>query len=105
MPKKSKEYNPLPKIRSALRQIWRYSPMHREAIKCVVKDGNFECAICHNTFPKELAAVDHEPPLGAFNSFKEMTGWAYNLFYGPVQVVCKHLCHKKKTAEQRRKAK
>lgn len=97
-----KPWNVFAKLRPKLREIYRFSPMRREAIKAVVQDGTFKCAICQKVWPKELAEVDHEPPLGSFNTFKELSEWANSLFYGPVQVVDK-MCHKKKSATQRRK--
>jgi hypothetical protein len=112
--KKKKEYNVFNKIRAALRDIWRYSPQHREAIKLAtavdVGGGKyFCCPICTTNWPIELATVDHQPPLGALthwggdNDFS-LGMWAHSLFYGPVRVICKP-CHKKVTASQRKKAK
>jgi hypothetical protein len=111
--RKKKEYNLFQKIRAALRDIYRYSPMRREAIKAVTQEraGNkyFRCPLCLNDMYIQMAEVDHEPSLGPLNSWghdKEcgVEMWIWRLFYGPVQVICK-ICHRKKTAEQRRKKK
>ncbi len=110
--KKAKTYNLFNKIRAALRDVYRYSPMRKEAIKSVIlalpdiKDG-FVCPVCKKGWPIQMADVDHEPPLGALTQFvghqSDCIGpWAARLFNGQVQVLCK-LCHKRKTALQRRK--
>lgn len=99
--KKAKEFNLLGKIRSAMRDIWRYSPSHRNAVKAANHEGKFQCPVCAETWPVELATVDHEPPLGSF-TLETLGDWTQRLFYGPVTVMCKP-CHKKKTAAERRK--
>lgn len=113
---RKKVYNLYNKIRQALRDIYRYSPMRREAIKAITLMAtpsyhypHFMCPICKKYYPIQMADVDHEPPLGALEGFigpefkaTDLGPWAHRLFYGPVQVLCK-LCHKAKTARQRRK--
>jgi hypothetical protein len=116
MKKSKKEWTPFPKMRAALRNIWRYSPMHREAIKSVTQNDPeqgkfFECPICSQTLSIYMATVDHQPPLGTLGGFTNCTlksenlgHWAERLFYGPVRVLCKP-CHKTVTSKQRKKAK
>lgn len=99
-----KTYNIFSKIVAALRKVFRYSPMRKQALAAVViSNGYFKCPLCKTAWPLQMADVDHEPPLGPQpKSFPELADWAYRLFYGPVQVICK-ICHKAKTARQRRK--
>ena len=119
--KKKKTYKLFNKIRAALRDVYRYSPMRKEAIENVSqKDPEqglfFECPLCTKQWPIQMADVDHEPPLGSLDNFggvhvngtlatnSSLNVWASNLFFGPTQVICK-ICHKKKTVSQRKKAK
>jgi hypothetical protein len=77
--------------------------MRREAIKAATtQDKQILCAICCKKWPVWAADVDHTPRLGSLNSLEELGSWAHRLFYGPVRVLDK-TCHKKVTAEQRRK--
>ena len=103
--KAKKPYSPFPKIRSALRNIYRFSPMRRGALKAVtINSGSikaFTCPRCDKHWPIQMADVDHQPPCGPLGSWEEMMQFAVQLFEGPVQVLCK-ICHKRKTAEQRR---
>lgn len=111
--KKKKEYNVFNKIRAALRQIYRFSPMRREILKAALyvdprtKNKFFLCPLCETHWHEAMAEVDHEPPLGPLNKFfadneNGLSEWAYNLFNGDTRVICK-ICHKKKTKEQRKK--
>lgn len=104
---RKKQYNLFNKIRAALRDIYRYSPMRKDAIKkaSIVTDlwsNGFKCPICLKEWPIQMADIDHEPALGKLKSFEELKTWAENLYFGPVQVICK-ICHKAKTAKQRKK--
>jgi len=99
--KKAKEFNLLGKIRSTMRDIWRYSPSHRNALKAANHNGEFQCPLCAKTQTIYLATVDHIPPVGSF-TLPELGEWAEKLFYGPTRVICKP-CHKGVTAAQRRK--
>lgn len=105
--RKKKVYNLFNKIRAALRDIYRYSPMRKETIKAVIFESKvvgkaFTCPKCEVDWPIQMADVDHEPPLGPLIDSTDLKHWVDELFYGSVQVICK-LCHKKKTAQQRRK--
>lgn len=115
MRKKAKAYDVFMRIRGALRLIHSRSPMRREAIKKVTVENEegvkvFVCVKCNKQWPVQMADLDHEPPLGALTSFfgeagvGDLASWAHNLFYGPVQVICK-LCHRKKTTAQRKERK
>ena len=101
-----KPYNVFNKIRAALRDIWRYSPHHRGAIKAATQvdpeNGKFfDCPVCEQQWPIELATVDHQPPCGSLLSFEDLEPFTRRLFTGSVRVICK-MCHKKVTAAQRR---
>ena len=106
------------KLRSALRLIWSRSKERREILKKSLETGtldccSFTCPVCHRGWPIQMAEVDHEPPLGPLLGLYTLPGpdlltdlgpWTYRLFFGPQRAICK-LCHRKKTAEQRRKKK
>jgi hypothetical protein len=49
-----------------------------------------------------MAEVDHDPALGTFDDWHNVESFIDRMFYGPQRAICK-LCHKKVTAEQRRK--
>lgn len=101
MPKKPK--NPMTKFRSAIRLIWSRSAERKAVLKAAVdKDGFFVCPLCLKTMYIQMADVDHEPPVGTLNSIDELSEFAKRMFYGHQRAICK-ICHKKKTALQRRK--
>jgi len=108
--KKSK-WNIWVKVRSALRDIYRYSPMRREAIKAVTMEGGhpvyrkwFKCQICELAYPIELADCDHIEPCGALLTQDDLPMFFDRLMNGKVRVIDK-MCHKKITAAQRKKKK
>lgn len=97
------------KVRSALRDIYRYSPMRREAIKAVMfkhpgfsGGPGFVCPICEVDWPGAMADVDHITACGSLLCAEDLPGFFDRLMNGKVRVICK-LCHKKVTAAQRRK--
>lgn len=95
------------KLRSAIRLIWSRSKERREILKAAGvpnKDFGicFRCPICDKPWPIQMAEVDHEPPIGALESWKDTANFIDRMFFGPQKAICK-LCHKKKTALQRRK--
>ncbi len=102
------------KVRSALRDIYRYSPMRREAIKTAVTNFHFAdpmagpamflCSLCDKDWPVQMADVDHIEPCGSLLSAEDLPGFFDRLMNGKVRVICK-LCHKKVTASQRKKKK
>ena len=93
------------KLRSAIRLIWSRSKERREIIKEVVtQEGLFICPICQKEMYIQMAEVDHEPPIGTLESWKDTSKFIEKMFFGPQRAICK-LCHKKKTAAQRKKAK
>jgi hypothetical protein len=95
------------KLRSAIRLIWSRSAERRAVLSVAVnrvKDGTkyFTCPLCADNWPIQMAEVDHEPPIGTLISWKDTVQFIDKMFFGPQRAVCK-LCHKKKTAFQRRK--
>jgi hypothetical protein len=95
------------KLRSAIRLIWSRSKERREILKHETLDmayKAFRCPICDKIWPIQMAEVDHEPPIGTLESWKDTAKFIEKMFFGPQRAICK-LCHKKKTAEQRRKKK
>lgn len=96
------------KLRSALRLIWSRSSERRAVIKaatcdCIVLEYvHFHCPLCVQPWPIQMAEVDHEPPIGSLDSWEGTVEFIRKLFFGPQRAICK-ICHKKKTAEQRRK--
>lgn len=97
------------KVRSALRDIYRYSPMRREAIKAAstltdpeLGGKGFVCPLCTRDYPIQMADVDHIDPCGSLLDIDDLQGFFLRLMYGPVRVICK-LCHKEVTAAQRGK--
>lgn len=105
---RKKVFNIFTKIRAALRDIFRYSPMHREALQSVEwverLDGTTEflCLLCNRYRPKEMARVDHQPPCGPLQSFHDLEPFATTLFTGTTRVICRP-CHDRVTKEQKRK--
>jgi hypothetical protein len=62
----------------------------------------FVCPICCKTWPIQMAEVDHEPPIGTLESWRDTAAFIDKMFFGPQRAICK-LCHRKKTAAQRKK--
>lgn len=100
------------KLRSAIRLIWSRSAERRAILKAVTIDDpengkGFTCPICERDWPIQMAEVDHKPPLGPLTHLvggeaDALGPWTTSMFFGPQRAICK-LCHKKVTAEQRRK--
>lgn len=101
--RKAKVFNKTARIRSALRQVWRWSPMRGEALKKArVGRGSYLCASCSGLFGPKDVRVDHvEPvtPLGWDSS--DWSTYVDRLFNGMLQILCDK-CHTVKTAEERK---
>jgi hypothetical protein len=94
------------KLRSAIRLIWSRSPERREIIRQAqyTIDGikMFTCpGTCKKAWPIQMAEVDHIEPVGVLE-LDHLTEWVKKMFYSPQRVICK-LCHRKKTAQDRKK--
>jgi 5-methylcytosine-specific restriction endonuclease McrA len=100
----AKDYNLTARIRSALRKIWAWSPMRREAIKrSMLSYGRYKCAACKDVFGLKFVKVDHVVPVTPFGG---ITSWDeyINRLFCPVeglQILCEY-CHNSKTAEERK---
>ena len=96
------------KLRSALRLIWSRSAERRAVLKAAVKKGylsdEFFCPLCEKVWPIQMAEIDHEPPIGTLVSWRDTAAFIEKMFFGPQRAICK-ICHKRKTAEQRKKKK
>lgn len=96
------------RLRAAIRNVWQFDISRKEVIKKSNRkvytndDRAFECPLCHKVWPLELVTVDHDPPLGSFDSWNSFFRWTQNCFEGNMRAICKP-CHKKVTALQRRK--
>jgi|ERR1700690_268262 len=95
------------KLRQAIRLIWSRSKERREILKQAIddtakgKDKYFNCPICLNAWPIQMAEVDHIEAVGTLD-INNLTEYVKKMFYSPQRAICK-LCHKKKTAEDRKK--
>lgn len=89
-PRRIKIWNKTSKIKSALRQVWRWSPRRVEALRMSrVGRGSYLCAYCKSLFGPKEVQVDHVEPVKMaedWNQYIEM------LFEGKLQVLCKS-CH------------
>ena len=93
------------KLRSALRLIWSRSAERRAILKAASNEvKEFVCPLCQHTWGIWAAEVDHDPAIGTLESWKDTSKFIEKLFFGPQRVLCKP-CHKKRTAEQRKKKK
>src|ERR1700719_5223368 len=93
------------KLRSALRLIWSRSTERRTVLKAAMQvDEGYQCfccPICNKAWPIQMAEVDHEPPIGTLENWKDTSKFIEKMFFGPQRAICK-LCHRKKTNEQRK---
>lgn len=95
------------KLRSALRLIWSRSAERRAILKAAIlvpeaSIKQFQCPACKQIWPIQMAEVDHEPPIGTLESWKDTVKFIDKLFFGPQCAICK-LCHKTKTTQQRKR--
>lgn len=95
------------KLRSAIRLIWSRSAERRSILKAATMETmsykkGFFCPLCKKEWPIQMAEVDHEPPIGTLESWKDVANFIEKMFFGPQRAVCK-ICHRQKTAQQRRK--
>jgi len=97
------------KLRSAIRLIWSRSAERRAHLTMATNPPTsvkpykwFTCPICDVDYPIQMAEIDHEPPLGTLINWRDIVSFIDRMFFGPQRAICK-ICHKKKTAEQRRR--
>jgi 5-methylcytosine-specific restriction endonuclease McrA len=102
--KKLKAWNKTAKIRSALRQVWRWSPLRQEALKKArIGRGSYLCAGCGKIFGPKDIAVDHVEPVTPIGwDSRDWTTYVDRLFGNKLQILCRDACHKEKTAMERK---
>ena len=103
-------------IRSALRQKSRWwAPMKaikeesRRAYKGVNKRQKFEyeCAHCKKWFPEKEVEIDHIIQAGSLRNGDDVKDFIERLFCEKdgLQMLCKDVCHRKKTDSVKKKLK
>lgn len=84
------------KIRSAIRDVWRYTPAWRMVVKrCLIADGYSRCEQCQKKCPKVF--VDHITRAGEIDG-----GYLKRMFVPSTKLMglC-DFCHKAKTKIER----
>lgn len=98
---------PHSKIRSALRQVWRWSHARKECLKRskIAGASAWLCETCGK--PSRDVDVDHVNPVGSTPGARGSEGKTWDEFMRKLfctaeelQVLCKK-CHEKRTSEQR----
>lgn len=101
--RKKPAYNLKSAIRSALRKVWRWSPMRRQALADArVGYGRYRCAQCKDTFGPKFIAVDHK-----IAATPDEADWTWDAFIARLfcpadglQILC-DFCHERKTKQER----
>ncbi len=90
------------KLRSAIRLIWSRSSERRAIVKAALDaKKEFVCRLCAKSWPEWAGEVDHSPPIGPLENWRDVVGFIDRMFYGPQFLVCKP-CHRAKTKEDRK---
>ncbi len=104
MAKSKKPYDPKPKIMSALRKIWQYSPQRREALKRskvrIDKLDYNRCEKCRKLVEK--VQVDHQIPCVPTEGFDSWDMVIERMLYVKTEnlnVFCRE-CHGRKTTKE-----
>lgn len=99
MARKVKKYNIKTRITSALRRVWLYSPMRREALKRAKDNGNF-CEKC-GVYAEKLQA-DHIIPVVPLKGRDNWDGIITRMMVGSegLRCWCKP-CHQAATSIDR----
>lgn len=91
-------------FRSAIRKIWMYSAIRREAIKrAKVAPNQYLCAHCSNRFKSNEIEVNHLVNCGTLKEFEDFSVFIANMFQEDIdklEVLCRP-CHKIYTKENR----
>lgn len=105
-PQKKREFNVKGYVFGALRKIWRWHPVRRQALALAKVSGNmfkedmFTCAKCDEVFPKKQVQVDHINPVidpkRGFLDWNTYIDRLLNVTIHDVQILCKD-CHQLKT--------
>jgi hypothetical protein len=97
---KRKKFNAKTRITSALRRIWLWSPMRREAIKRARDNGN-KCEKCSKTDSK--LQIDHIVPVVPLTGFDTWDGYIERLLVDSSGLRCWcEECHSGHTLVQRK---
>lgn len=99
-------------IYSTLRRLHRHSPEYSRCLALAksdyfvqAKNGNmlrrvqFECAQCHNKFPRTGVSVDHIEPVVAVTGKTTFDEYIKRLFCSQsgLQILCQATCHRIKS--------
>lgn len=94
MPRLKNPYNVDSRIKAALRKIWFYSKLRRDA----VKRANGKCELCHK--PQSKFQVDHIKPIVSVKTgFTDWDDYIKAMLYcglENLQAICL-ICHESKT--------
>lgn len=98
-------------MRPVLRKTWLfYSDKRKQTLlsgRIATLKGRqkylYQCAKCHWMFKAKEIKVDHVEELGHLDLSTPMKvgQWIFNLFFGPMQLLCE-TCHQEKTNKARR---
>ena len=101
-----RKYSIEAKIRLALRRVWMYSDIRRDALKRASVGWNtYKCAMCDEIRSRNYVDVDHIEPVTPFEGIVDNDWGPYikRLLYvklDGLSVLCKE-CHQTKTNEER----
>lgn len=100
----NKKFNVQSRLRSAIRQVWLWSDVHKEACtKGRTRRGVYLCNFCKRDTPAKEKRVDHIDPFTPIEGFKSLLDWGPALvrMFDPNnhQILCVE-CHLKKTKEE-----
>lgn len=87
-------------FRSAIRKIWMYSAIRREAIKrAKVAPNQYLCANCNERFKSNEIDVNHINGCGSLKEFEDFSPFISAMFNENIdglEILCKN-CHKEFT--------
>lgn len=102
--KKKKKWNLNAKLRSALRQVWRWSPERQQALALARQQrGKYLCASCKKLFGPRDIQVNHKQQVG---SVDDLNAYRDRLFCGVdgLEILCRQ-CHAEVTRLERQRSK
>jgi len=101
-------------LRSAMRSAFRRWAPKYEVVERAKRDKpprkagrhrfEYQCSGCKKWFKRTEVEVDHIEPVGSLKEFEDLPGFAQRMFVSAdkLRLLCSG-CHKKVTAEQRKK--
>ena len=103
-PRSKKPENLDNKIISALRNVFRWCDLKKEALRLArdpKKWGHSICAKCGGSFNTKLVAIDHHDPVVGPDGFIDWNTYVKRLFCEPGNLKCLcDTCHSVKTKEE-----